>query len=79
MPKPKDKPRRSRPATLRGRLLTIKEVAEFLRVSERSVLRYIEAGRLKASKVGWWRILQSDLDEFLKKTSNFKKIVKRNK
>jgi len=61
MPNPKDK------------LLTIKEVAEFLRVSERSVLRYIEAGRLKASKVGWWRVMQSDLDEFLKRTSNFNK------
>jgi len=61
MPNPKDK------------LLTIREVAEFLRVSERSVLRYIEAGRLKASKVGWWRVLQSDLDDFLKKTSNLNK------
>ena len=61
MPKPKDK------------LLTIREVANYLRVSERSVLRYIEAGRLKASKVGWWRIKQSDLDNFLKKTSNFVK------
>lgn len=56
---------------MKDKLLTIKEVAEFLRVSERSVLRYIEAGRLKASKVGWWRVLQSDLDGFLKRTSNF--------
>jgi len=57
---------------MKDKLLTIKEVAEFLRVSERSVLRYIEAGRLKASKVGWWRIKQSDLDIFLEKTSNQK-------
>jgi len=56
--------------TTKDKLLTIKEVAEFLRVSERSVTRYIEAGRLKASKVGWWRIKQSDLDDFLKRTSN---------
>jgi len=54
----------------RDRLLTIREVADYLRVSERSILRYIEAGRLKASKVGWWRVKQSDLDDFLKKTSN---------
>lgn len=60
---------------MKDKLLTIKEVAEFLRVSERSVLRYIEAGRLKASKVGWWRVLQSDLDEFLKRTSNLNKKV----
>jgi len=56
---------------MRDKLLTIREVANYLRVSERSVLRYIEAGRLKASKVGWWRVMQSDLDEFLKRTSNF--------
>jgi len=58
---------------MKDKLLTIKEVANYLRVSERSVLRYIEAERLKASKVGWWRIKQSDLDDFLKKTSNLNK------
>jgi excisionase family DNA binding protein len=55
------------------KLLTVKEVAVYLRVSERSVLRYIEAGKLKASKVGWWRVKQSDLDNFLKTTSNLKR------
>jgi len=58
MPKPKDK------------LLTIKEVANYLRVSERSVLRYIEAGRLKAVKVGNWRIREEDLENFMAKNSN---------
>jgi len=55
------------------KLLTIKEVAEFLRVSKRSVNRYIEAGKLKASKIGQWRIFQKDLEEFLQKTKNIKK------
>ena len=55
------------------KLLTIREVAEILRVSERSVNRYIEAGRLKASKIGQWRIKQSDLDEFLEKNLNVKR------
>lgn len=58
---------------MKEKLLTVKEVAAYLRVSERSVLRYIEAGKLKASKVGWWRIKQSDLDNFLKTTSNLKR------
>jgi len=58
------------------KLLTIKEVAKILRVSERSVNRYIEAGRLRASKIGQWRIKQSDLDEFLEKNLNIKKIKK---
>jgi len=55
------------------KLLTIREVAKILRVSERSVNRYIEAGRLKASKIGQWRIKQSDLDEFLEKNLNIKR------
>lgn len=55
------------------KLLTIEEVAEILRVSTRSVTRYIESGKLKASKIGVWRIKQSDLDEFLEKTSNANK------
>lgn len=52
------------------KLLTIEEVAEILRVSSRSVNRYIESGRLKASKLGVWRIKRSDLDKFLEETSN---------
>lgn len=54
------------------KLLTIKEVAEILRVSERSVNRYIEAGKLKASKIGQWRISKKDLEDFLNKTKNIK-------
>lgn len=52
------------------KLLTIEEVAEILRVSTRSITRYIESGRLSASKIGVWRIKQSDLNDFLNKTSN---------
>ena len=55
------------------KLFTIEEVAEILRVSTRSVNRYIESGRLKASKIGVWRIKQSDLDAFLEQTSNTRK------
>jgi len=53
--------------------LTIEEVAKILRVSTRSVNRYISSGKLKASKIGWWRIRRSDLDRFLEETSNFKR------
>jgi len=45
--------------------LTLKEVADILRVSERSILRYIESDRLKASKIGGWRISESDLKKFI--------------
>ncbi len=54
------------------KLLTLKETAKILRVSERSVMRYLKVGKLKASKVGQWRIKQSDLNKFLEKYSNVK-------
>ena len=59
-------------STEKDKLLTIEEVAKILRVSERSVNRYIVSGKLRASKIGWWRIKQSDLDKFLEETSNKK-------
>ena len=54
------------------KLLTIEEAAKILRVSTRSIVRYIESGRLVASKIGVWRIKQSDLNAFLAETSNKK-------
>jgi len=54
------------------KLYTIEEVAKIFRVSTRTVTRYIEDGRLKASKLGMWRIKQSDLNAFLDETSNVK-------
>ena len=56
-----------------NKLLTLKEAAKYLRVSERSINRYIESGRLKASKIGQWRISQKDLEAFLNSTKNNKK------
>ncbi|OHA80339.1 MAG: hypothetical protein A2V96_01220 [Candidatus Yonathbacteria bacterium RBG_16_43_6] len=54
------------------KLLTITEIAKILRVHPRTVNRYIESGRLRASKLGTWRIRQSDLNAFLEDTSNIK-------
>ncbi len=55
------------------KLLNIEEVAKILRVSTRSIIRYIESGKLKASKIGVWRIKESDVQLFLDDTSNLKK------
>ena len=54
------------------KLLTIEEVADILRVSTRTIIRYIESGKLKASKIGVWRIKESDVHLFLEETSNTK-------
>lgn len=53
-----------------AKLLTVKEVAKKLRVSERSVMRYIKAKKLKAAKMGQWRIKESDLERFFNRNSN---------
>lgn len=52
------------------KLLTIEEVAKILRVSSRTIIRYIKSGKLKASKIGGWRIKESDVNLFLEETSN---------
>lgn len=47
-------------------LLTVKEVAEILRVSQPTVLRMIDDGELRAIRVrNQWRIRRSDLDDYL--------------
>jgi excisionase family DNA binding protein len=49
--------------------LTISEVAERLKVNERTVRRWIESGDLKAHKIGnCVRISLADLHEFLDRT-----------
>ncbi len=52
------------------KFLTLKEVAAYLRVSERSVFRYIHSKRLKATKVGYWRISEKDFQQFIKSNTN---------
>ncbi|KAB8320449.1 helix-turn-helix domain-containing protein [Tolypothrix campylonemoides VB511288] len=55
-----------------GQLLTTSEIAEILRVHQRTVQRWISSNRLKATKVGpkIWRVRKQDLDEFLASPDN---------
>lgn len=55
-----------------GTFLTLKETAKMLRVSERSVIRYIKAKKLRASKMGQWRIKEADVERFFKRHANGK-------
>ena len=54
------------------KFLTIKEIAKRLRVSERSVMRYIKAKKLRASKMGQWRIKNRDRERFFNTNANHK-------
>ncbi|BAT53235.1 DNA binding domain protein, excisionase family [Nostoc sp. NIES-3756] len=50
------------------RFLTTYEIAQILRVNQRTVQRWISSNRLKATKVGpkILRVRKQDFDEFLK-------------
>jgi len=48
-------------------MLTVREVAEQLRVSDESVYRLVRRGQLRANRVGYlWRIPREALAEFLR-------------
>lgn len=48
-------------------LLTIAEVAKYLKVSRRTAWRWCKSGRLPAGKVGHqWRVARSDLEDFVR-------------
>lgn len=49
-----------------NKIYTIKEIAEILQVTERTVYTWARSGKLKAIKIGKsWRVTQEALDEFL--------------
>ncbi|MBU1106486.1 MAG: Flp pilus assembly complex ATPase component TadA [Candidatus Riflebacteria bacterium] len=49
-----------------GKLLTMNQAAEFLKISKPTVYRLLEQGKIKGMKAGnQWRFQQSDLSEYL--------------
>ncbi len=52
------------------KLYTLEEVAQYLRVSERTLFRYIKNKKLRAYRIGQWRISGRDLKKFLRDFSN---------
>ena len=52
-------------------VLTTDEAIEYLKISKPTFLKYIRLGRIKAIKAGkGWRILQSELNRFLRGETN---------
>ncbi|MGQ5490567.1 helix-turn-helix domain-containing protein [Thauera sp. ZXT1-4] len=52
---------------IEGSVLTIKEVAAFLKVNDRTVYRLAAARKLPAFKVGGtWRFLRADIEHWIK-------------
>ena len=47
-------------------LRTLTEIAEYLRVSEKTVVRLVQAGELPGTKVAsQWRFVRADVDDWL--------------
>ena len=55
---------------LKKNYLTVEDVAEYLQVGVRTVHRYVKDGHIKAIKIGRWRIMKKDLQDFIKRSSN---------
>lgn len=53
-----------------GEILTIKEVADYLKVTERTIYRLAGAQKIPAFKVGGtWRFSRADIDGWIKQQS----------
>lgn len=61
-------PLNSTPSISPDELLTIAEVAVYLKLSRRTAWRWCKAGQLPAVKVGHqWRVARSDLESFVRR------------
>jgi excisionase family DNA binding protein len=60
-------------ATKKEKFLTIKETAKLLNIGERTIYRYIAAKEIKAMKIGFWRIDEKSVRDFVKRSSNLSK------
>ena len=56
--------------TIEGGILTIKEIAEYLKVTERTIYRLAAAKQMPAFKIGGsWRFSRQDIDGWIKQQS----------
>lgn len=53
----------------RDDILTIEEVSKILKVSKRTIYRWIDSGDLKVARIGrkTYRVFESDLRKFIRK------------
>jgi len=61
-------------------ILTVSEVATYLRVSETPVWRWCVSGRLPAFRIGRsWRIRRAELQEYISRITNEAEVTDRDK
>lgn len=52
------------------KFLTIEQTAAKLGLNYKTIFRYIHSKKLKAVKLGYWRIYKNDLQDFIKQNTN---------
>jgi excisionase family DNA binding protein len=58
-------------STREGEILTIKQVAEYLKVTERTIYRLAAAKKIPAFKVGGtWRFSRADIESWIREQSS---------
>ena len=56
---------------MEDRIFTVKDLQSYLKMSETTVLKLLNSGKVKAKKVnGVWRIFKSEVDKYLKDFDN---------
>jgi len=56
---------------MRNNILTVKEVAQYLRIGERSVYKLIKQGKIPAVRIlNKWRVDKTQIDEIFKNFRN---------
>lgn len=51
--------------------LTVKDIAKKFGVTEEWIRDLIQAGKIKATKIGRWRVKPEDLERFIKSRRNY--------
>jgi len=63
-------------------IMTVKELAEYLRIAEKTAYRFVSEGKVPGFKVGSaWRFKKDEVDSWIKaqcKTNNEKELGKKN-
>ena len=61
---------------MENNILTVSQVAEYLKLSEKTIRRLITSGQLKASKIGSsWRVQMIDIKNYLEANTNGKEQI----
>jgi excisionase family DNA binding protein len=57
--------------------LSVKDISKKFGVTEEWIRDLIQAGKIKATKIGHWKIKPADLEKFIKSRRNYKLVERK--